>query len=286
MDADDQGRQRSSRREVRACHRLQDAPTTSPPTTRASTKAATSWARSRPRCRRRGIAGYIVSFPIPEVVMGINCLHARRAVGQSGLQGEDRLGELLVRSGQGSRRRQGAVRPGRRHPRPAHRLAGRLQVAEERGMHGFGQSSDMIKLRPEGAADLDHRQLGPVLHRADARPCSTAPGSRRQTWEGFKDEHVMLWRRYTNMPDDVKAMAEATTRRSSPANCRRSPGRSPSRTAHRGRGRQGHFRRRPARHELLREGHRRQAAAIGVTSFGQRRRLGRCHRRASTLCHC
>ena len=49
-------------------------------------------------------------------------LHARRAVGQSGLQGEDRLGQHLVRSRQGSRRRQGAVQPGRRHHRSAHRL--------------------------------------------------------------------------------------------------------------------------------------------------------------------
>ena len=31
-----------------------------------------AWARSPPRCRRAGTAGYIVSFPIPEVVMGIN----------------------------------------------------------------------------------------------------------------------------------------------------------------------------------------------------------------------
>ena len=51
-------------------------------------------------------------------------LHARRAVGQPGLQGQDRLGEHLVRPGQGRRRRQDADRPGRRRHRPAHRLAG------------------------------------------------------------------------------------------------------------------------------------------------------------------
>ena len=31
---------------------------------------------------------------------------------------------------------------------------------------GFGQASDMIKFAPEGAADRDRRQLGPVLHQA------------------------------------------------------------------------------------------------------------------------
>ena len=38
----------------------------------ASTRAATSWARSPPRCRRPGVLGYIGSFPIPEVISGIN----------------------------------------------------------------------------------------------------------------------------------------------------------------------------------------------------------------------
>ena len=49
--------------------------------------------------------------------------HARRADDQSQHQGQDHLGEHLVRSRQGSRRRQGADRPGRRHHHAAHRLA-------------------------------------------------------------------------------------------------------------------------------------------------------------------
>ncbi len=71
---------------------------------------------------KTGTAGYIVSFPIPEVVAGINAFMLGAQIGQSRFQGEDRLGEYLVRSGQGSRCRQGAVQPGRRHHRPAHRL--------------------------------------------------------------------------------------------------------------------------------------------------------------------
>ena len=43
-------------------------------------------------CRRPGIAGYIASFPIPEVVMGINALHARGAQGEPGLQDQGGLG--------------------------------------------------------------------------------------------------------------------------------------------------------------------------------------------------
>ena len=47
---------------------------------------------------------------------------ARRADRQPEHQGQDHLGEHLVRSRQGSRRRQGAARPGRRHHHAAHRL--------------------------------------------------------------------------------------------------------------------------------------------------------------------
>ena len=49
---------------------------------------------------------------------------ARRPVGQPEHQGQDHLGEHLVRSGQGSRRRQGAARPGRRRHHAAHRQPG------------------------------------------------------------------------------------------------------------------------------------------------------------------
>ena len=45
---------------------------------------------------KTGTAGYIVSFPIPEVVAGINAFMLGAQIGQSGFQGEDRLGEHLV----------------------------------------------------------------------------------------------------------------------------------------------------------------------------------------------
>ena len=71
---------------------------------------------------KSGIIGYIVSFPIPGSHLRHQCDDARRAVGQPQHQGEDHLGELLVRPGQGSRRRQGADRPRRRRADAAHRL--------------------------------------------------------------------------------------------------------------------------------------------------------------------
>ena len=54
MDQTHRGRQAVPRRQVRALHRLQDAPTTSASTTRASMRAGRSSARSPATCRRRG----------------------------------------------------------------------------------------------------------------------------------------------------------------------------------------------------------------------------------------
>ena len=61
-------------------------------------------------------------------------VRARPADHQSQRQDQDRLGQHLVRSGQGSRRRQGADRSGRRHPDPAHRL-GRAAAGGGEGGH-------------------------------------------------------------------------------------------------------------------------------------------------------
>ena len=154
----------------------------------AGTKAATSWARSPRRCRRPASPATSSPSRFPEVVMGIDAFMLGAQSVNPELQGQDRLGELLVRSGQGRRRRQGAVRPGRRHHRPAHRLAGRhagRRAARHPRLRPVGRHD---QVRAERAAHLADRQLGPVLHPARSRRCSTAPGSRPDVWDGIKDD--------------------------------------------------------------------------------------------------
>ena len=73
---------------------------------------------------KAGVLGYIGSFPIPEVISGINATMLGAQIDQSEHQDQDHLGEFLVRSGQGSRRRQGVARSGRRHADAAHRQPG------------------------------------------------------------------------------------------------------------------------------------------------------------------
>jgi simple sugar transport system substrate-binding protein len=86
-----------------------------------------------------------------------------------------------------------------------------LQVAEERGLHGFGQSSDMIKFAPNAQLTSNTDNWGPYyVERVKAVIDGTWKPD--NVWLGIADGAVDL-APYTNMPDDVKAMAEATEKK-------------------------------------------------------------------------
>ncbi|TIW72948.1 MAG: BMP family ABC transporter substrate-binding protein, partial [Mesorhizobium sp.] len=86
-----------------------------------------------------------------------------------------------------------------------------LQVAEERKLHGFGQSSDMIKFAPNAQLTSLTDEWGPYyISRVQAAIDGTWKPD--NVWLGIKDGAVKL-APFTNMPDDVKAMAEATTKK-------------------------------------------------------------------------
>ena len=91
----------------------------------ASTKAATSRAMIAAKMSKSGVLGYIGSFPIPEVISGINATMLGAQTINPNIKVKIIWVEHLVRSRQGSRRRQGAARPGRRRDHAAHRQPGR-----------------------------------------------------------------------------------------------------------------------------------------------------------------
>ena len=155
---------------------------------------------------KSGIAGYIVSFPIPEVVMGINSF----MLGAQSVNPAFKVKIVWVNSW---------YDPGKEGD-AAKVLFGQgadiivqhtdstaaLQVAQDQGKLGFGQSSDMIKFAPKAQLtantdDWDGYYVQEVKKVLDGKWKSG------DTWGGMKDGMVVL-APFTNMPDDVKKMAE------------------------------------------------------------------------------
>lgn len=97
-----------------------------------------------------GITGYIGSFPIPEVVMGINAYTiAKRKVRPDAQVKVVWVNSWYDPGKEGDAAKalidQGADIISQHTDSPAP-----LQVAQERGVHGFGQASNMIAYAPEG----------------------------------------------------------------------------------------------------------------------------------------
>ena len=159
----------------------------------------------------KGVAGYIASFPIPEVVMGINAF----VLGAQTVNPDFKLKIVWVNSwfdpGKEADAAKALFDQGADIITQHTDSTAALQVAEERGLHGFGQSSDMIKFAPHAQLTANTDNWGPyyVKRINEALDGTWKPDN---VWLGIKDGAVEL-SPFTNMPDDVKAMAEATKKK-------------------------------------------------------------------------
>src|SRR6266576_4824189 len=160
------------------------------------------------RMSKAGVLGYIGSFPIPEVVSGINAtMLAAQSINPSikvkliwvntwfepGKEA-DAAKALLD---------QGADIIMQHTDSPAP-----MQVASERGKLAFGQDSEMIKFGPKAQLTSIMDTWAPYYI---ARVKAELDGSWKSedTWGGL-DSKMVVMAPYTNMSEDVKKMAEET----------------------------------------------------------------------------
>ena len=155
-----------------------------------------------------GQAGYIASFPIPEVVRGINAF----LLGARSVNPDFELKIVWVNSW---------FDPGREAD-AAKALIGQgadiltqhtdstapMQVAAEEGVFAFGQASDQIKFGPETQLTAIVDDWGPYyIERVKAVMDGTWEQS--DTWHGLAEGNVAM-APFTNMPDEVAAKAQET----------------------------------------------------------------------------
>ena len=156
----------------------------------------------------KGLAGYIASFPIPEVVMGINSfVHGAQSVNPD-FKVKVIWANTWFDPGKEADAAKALIDQGVDILTQHTDTTAPMQVAAERGIKAFGQASDMIKFGPTTQLTSIVDDWGPYYIE---RIQEVIDGTWKQSdvWGGMKEGHVVM-APYANMPDDVKKLAEET----------------------------------------------------------------------------
>jgi simple sugar transport system substrate-binding protein len=161
------------------------------------------------RVSETGTAGYVGSFPIPEVVSGINAF----MLGAQSIDPEFKVRIVWVNSWYDPGKEADAAKvlfgQGADIISQHTDSTAPLQIAEEEGKHGFGQASDMIRFAPNA-------QLTAIVDDWSGYYVERVQAVLDGTWEpvdvwGGLDSGMVSMAPFTNMPDDVAKMASETT---------------------------------------------------------------------------
>ncbi|NVP54612.1 MULTISPECIES: BMP family ABC transporter substrate-binding protein [Rhizobiaceae] len=157
---------------------------------------------------QKGVAGYIASFPIPEVVMGINAfVHGAQSVNPD-FKVKVIWANTWFDPGKEADAAKALIDQGVDILTQHTDTTAPMQVAAERGIKAFGQASDMIKAGPETQLTAIVDTWG-AYYIKRTKELLDGTWKSEQVWDGLKDG-ILTMAPYTNMPDDVKKMAEDT----------------------------------------------------------------------------
>jgi simple sugar transport system substrate-binding protein len=155
---------------------------------------------------KSGVLGYIGSFPIPEVVSGINAT----ILGAQTINPDIKVKIIWANSwfdpGKEADAAKALIDQGADVIMQHTDSPAAMQIASERGKLAFGQSSEMIKFGPKAQLTSLLDTWAPYyIARVKAELDGTWKSE--DTWGGL-DSQMFTMAPYTNMPDDVKKMAE------------------------------------------------------------------------------
>jgi basic membrane protein A len=157
---------------------------------------------------KAGVLGYIASFPIPEVISGINAT----ILGAQTTNPNIKLKVIWVNTwfdpGKEADAAKALIDQGADVIMQHTDSPAAVQVAAQRGILAFGQDSDMIKFGPKTQLTSIIDNWGPYYTR-QAKAAIDGTWKTGDTWDGLKEKMVVM-APYTNMPDDVKKLAMDT----------------------------------------------------------------------------
>jgi len=156
---------------------------------------------------KSGVVGYIGSVPIPEVVMGMNAF----IQGMHTVNPQGKIKLVWINGwydpGKESDAAKALIDQGADIIAQHTDSAAPLQVAEQRGVHGFGQASDMIKFAPKAqlTSSVDHWD---EYYTQRIQAAMDGSWTTQDIWGGLKADMLEM-APWTNMPDDVAQAAQA-----------------------------------------------------------------------------
>ena len=160
------------------------------------------------RMSKSGVAGYIASFPIPEVVRGINSF----MLGAQSINPDFKVKVVWVSTwfdpGKEADAAKVLIGQGADIITQHTDSTAPLQIAAEQGVVGFGQASDMIAFAPKSQLTAIIDDWAPYYVRR-VQAVLDGTWKSEDTWDGMGPGMVAM-APYTNLPDDVVAMAKET----------------------------------------------------------------------------
>lgn len=155
---------------------------------------------------KSGVLGYIGSFPIPEVVSGINATILAAQTINPNIKVKIIWANTWFDPGKEADAAKALIDQGADVIMQHTDSPAAMQIASERGKLAFGQDSEMIKFGPKTQLTSILDTWGPYyIERVKAELAGTWKSE--DSWGGL-DSHMFAMAPYTNMPDDVKKMAE------------------------------------------------------------------------------
>ena len=157
---------------------------------------------------KTGTLGYIGSFPIPEVVSGINAM----MLGAQSVRPDMKVKIIWVNTWYDPGKESAAARAladqGADVLTQHTDSAAAMQFANERGILAFGQDSDMIKFGPKAQLTAITNNWTPY-YVDRVKVALEDKWTSGDVWGGLSSKIVQM-APYTNMPDDVKKLAMDT----------------------------------------------------------------------------
>lgn len=157
---------------------------------------------------KSGVLGYIGSFPIPEVISGINATILGAQTINPNIKVKIIWANTWFDPGKEADAAKALLDQGADIIMQHTDSPAPMQIASERGKLAFGQDSEMIKFGPKTQLTSIMDNWAPYyIARVKAELDGTWKSE--DTWDGLKEKMVVM-APYTNMPDDVKKLAMDT----------------------------------------------------------------------------